>query len=98
METEEKRGWLTRLREGLSRTSSGLSEGITGIFTKRKLDDAMLEELEELLIMADMGSATAARIVAEFGKGRFDKEIEPQEVKEAIAAFFEKRPPDFSKF
>lgn len=82
----EKKGWLARLREGLSRTSSGLSDGITGIFTKRKLDEAMLEELEELLIMADMGSTTAARIVAEFGKGRFDKEVEPQEVKEALAA------------
>lgn len=85
-ENEEKQGWLTRLKVGLSRTSSTISEGITGIFTKRKLDDAMLEELEELLIMADMGSATAARLVAEFGKGRFDKEIGADEVKEALAA------------
>jgi fused signal recognition particle receptor len=85
MSDTEKKGWLTRLREGLSRTSSGISEGITGIFTKRKLDDAMLEELEELLIMADMGSATAARLVAEFGKGRFDKEIGADEVKQALS-------------
>lgn len=83
---DEKKSWLSRLREGLSRTSSGLSDGITGIFTKRKLDAAMLEELEELLILADMGSATAARIVAAFGKGRFDKEIDAQEVKQALAA------------
>jgi fused signal recognition particle receptor len=83
---EEKQGWLARLKAGLSRTSSGLSEGISGIFTKRKLDDAMLEELEELLIMADMGSTTARRIVAEFGKNRFDKEISAQEVKEALAS------------
>lgn len=84
-ENEGKQGWLTRLKAGLSRTSSTLSEGITGIFTKRKLDDAMLEELEELLIMADMGSTTASRLVTEFGKGRFDKEIGADEVKMALA-------------
>lgn len=85
MSEMEKKGWLNRLREGLSRTSSGISDGITGIFTKRKLDAAMLEELEELLIIADMGSATAARIVGEFGKGRFDKEIGADEVREALS-------------
>lgn len=85
MEQENKSGWFSRLKAGLSKTSSGLSEGITGIFTKRKLDDEMLEELEELLILTDMGAATAAKLVAQFGEGRFDKEIEPAEVKEALA-------------
>ncbi len=78
-------GWFSRLRAGLSKTSSGITEGIGGIFTKRKLDDGMLEELEELLILADMGAGVAAKLVAEFSKGRFDKEISPQEVKEVLA-------------
>lgn len=77
--------WFSRLKAGLSKTSSGISDGIGGIFTRRKLDAEMLEELEELLIMADMGAATAAKLVAAFGKERFDKEISPEEVKEALA-------------
>jgi|GEM_PF-5303837 len=67
--------WLSRLKEGLSKTSSGLSSGIGQIFTKRKLDDALLEELEELLIQADLGAATSARIVAAFGLGGMIKKF-----------------------
>lgn len=84
-ESQEKKGWFARLKAGLSKTSTNISEGITGIFTKRKLDDEMLEELEELLIAADMGATTAAKVVAEFGKSRYDKEISPEEVKSALS-------------
>lgn len=79
-------GWLSRMTAGLKKSSSRLGEGISGIFTKKKLDKAMAEELEELLIAADLGPATAARIVADFTDGRFDKDIDPQEVKRALAA------------
>ena len=82
----EKRGWFGRLRQGLSRSSSKLADGITGIFTKRKLDQEMLDELEELLIQADLGAGTAARIVAEFGRTRFGKEVTPEQVRGALAA------------
>jgi len=82
---EEKKGWFRRLHDGLKRSSSAISTGITDIFTKRKLDDDVLEELEELLITSDLGVSTAARITANIAKTRYDKEIEPDEIREALA-------------
>jgi len=82
----ESRGWLARLKAGLSRSSGRLGDGITGIFTKRKLDDAALEELEELLISADLGVATAAKLAANLARERFDKDVSPDEVRGALAA------------
>lgn len=67
------------------RLTSRLSDSISDVFTKRKLDNEALEELEEALIMADVGAATAAKIVTQFSQGRFDKEIDAQEVKLALA-------------
>jgi fused signal recognition particle receptor len=84
-DVQEKSGWLSRLTSGLQRSSSKLTDGITGVFTKRKLDDAALEELEEILIAADLGPTTAARLVAEFGKTRFGKDVDDSEVKSALA-------------
>lgn len=81
----EKKGWLSRLKEGLSRSSSKLGDGISGIFTKRRLDDDALEELEELLISADLGVSTAAKLTANLAKTRFDKDVDPTEVREALA-------------
>jgi fused signal recognition particle receptor len=80
-----KRGWLARLRDGLSRSSTKLTTGIVGIFTKRKLDEAALQELEELLIAGDLGPATAAKLTAGLAKSRFDQEITPEEVRAALA-------------
>ncbi len=79
-------GWLSRLRSGLARSSSKLGDGISGIFTKRRLDDAALEELEELLISADLGVGTAAKLTANLARERFDKDVSPQEVRAALAA------------
>ncbi|WP_416211146.1 signal recognition particle-docking protein FtsY [Nitrospirillum sp. BR 11828] len=78
-------GWLSRLRRGLSKSTSRLTDGIGGIFTKRKLDDETLEELEELLIQADLGPAMAARVTGDLAKSRFGKEISPDEVKRFLA-------------
>ncbi len=85
-ETIEKRGWLARLKAGLSRSSGKLGDGISGIFTKRKLDDAALEELEELLISADLGVSTAAKLTANLARNRFAKEVTPREVRASLAA------------
>lgn len=81
----EKKSWLQRLKGGLSKSSNLIGGGISGIFTKRKLDNEAIEELEELLIMADLGVETATSITSRIAKNRFDKEISPEEIKEALA-------------
>ena len=81
----ENRGWFQRLKAGLGKTSSKLSDGISGLFTKRKLDSATLEDLEDLLIQSDIGVATAARITAAISKGRFDKGISADDVRAILA-------------
>ena len=89
-EPAPKRSWWTRLREGLSRSSSSIGSGIADIFTKRKLDEAMLEDLEDVLIRADLGVATATRICEAVGKGRYDKDVSPDEVKAILAGEVER--------
>src|SRR5688500_4080735 len=69
------RGWWQRLTEGMRRTSSSLSDSVTGLFTKRKLDAATLEELEDALVQADLGVPTAMRITEEISSGSYNKEI-----------------------
>ncbi|KMO11244.1 signal recognition particle-docking protein FtsY [Methylobacterium platani] len=81
----EKRGWWSRLTGGLKRTSSALSDRVTGLFTKRKLDADTLEELEDALIQADFGLETATRIAEAVGKGRYEKGIAPDEVRAILA-------------
>ena len=80
-----KAGWFTRLKAGLKRSTSALSDGITGIFTKRRLDNAALQELEELLIAADLGVGPASEVTRQLRKTRFNKEISPEEVRAALA-------------
>jgi len=82
---QPKLSWWQKLKSGLSRTAGSVSGGITSLFTKRKLDDATLEELEDLLIQADLGIDIAGRISAAVGKGRYDKEIAPDEVRAILA-------------
>jgi fused signal recognition particle receptor len=79
-------GWLGRLASGLRRSSSRLGEGISGILTKKRLDKAALSALEDLLVGADLGPVTAAKLVEELGRGRLDREIDEREVREILAA------------
>lgn len=83
---EPPKTWFQRLKAGLTRTSSKLSDGITGLFTKRKLDGATLEDLEDLLIQADLGVETAGRITDRIAKGRFEKGISADEVRDILAS------------
>jgi fused signal recognition particle receptor len=82
---EERKGWLSRLTKGLSKSSKSITSSITSIFTKRKLDASTLEELEDVLIQADLGVAVSERIIKAVSAGRYDKEIEPEEVKRILA-------------
>jgi len=81
--------WWDRLREGLRRSSSGISTGVTELFTKRKLDAATLEEFEDLLLRADLGIDTSARIVKAIASGRHGRELDAEAVKGILAAELE---------
>ena len=76
--------FFTRLKTGLSRSAAKLTGSIAATFTKRKLDDEALEELEEQLIAADLGAVVAARIIKGFRSTRFGKEVTPEEVRETL--------------
>ena len=82
----EKKGWFARLRDGLAKSWRRLVDGISGLFVKRRLDAATLEELEDLLITADLGVETAARLTANLAREKFDKEVTGDEVRAAFAA------------
>ncbi|PZQ11321.1 MAG: signal recognition particle-docking protein FtsY [Ancylobacter novellus] len=84
-DTTAQSGWFTRLRQGLSKTSSQLTRGITELFTKEKLDAATLDELEDLLIRSDLGVATAERVVEAVGRARHAKAIDGESVRTIVA-------------
>jgi len=85
-----KQSWWRRLSGGLKRTSASIGDAITSLVTKRKLDAGTIEELEELLIRADLGVDAAAKIAAAVGFGRYDKAIAADEVKAILAVEVEK--------
>ena len=62
--------FFSRLKEGLSRSTQKLTDGITTVFKKRRLDEEALEELEELLISADLGPAMEQWVSAQPFPGR----------------------------
>ena len=85
-----KGSWLKKLTAGLTKTSSRLSQGISGIFTQRKLDADTLDDLEDVLIQADLGIETATRIRQEISKGRYEKGITAQQVQAILATEVER--------
>jgi fused signal recognition particle receptor len=89
-DSTQKQSWWQRLSGGLKRTSSSIGGAISDLVSKRKLDAAMLDELEEMLIRADLGVDVAARISGAIGEGRYDKAISSDEVKAVVAAEVEK--------
>ncbi len=89
-EPPQKKSWLQRLTAGLAKTSGKLAEGITGVFTKKKLDATTLDDLEDLLIQADLGIDVAQRITQQISKSRYEKGISPDEVREILATEVER--------
>ncbi|MCV6601480.1 MAG: signal recognition particle-docking protein FtsY [Cohaesibacter sp.] len=84
-EPEKKLSWFERLKRGLARSSGALGEGIASIFTKRKLDDDILQDLEDILIQADLGVETAMTITERLADGRYNKEVSGEEVQNILA-------------
>lgn len=84
-EESPRQNWWNRLRGGLSRTTAAISTAITDLVSKRKLDAAVIEELEETLIRADFGVDVAVRMAAAVGHGRYDRMISSDEVKAILA-------------
>lgn len=78
-------GWFSRLTGGLSKSTNKITQGITDVLTKSKLDQETLDNLEDVLVTADLGPKTAARVIEEFSKDRFGKDISEDEIKEALA-------------
>jgi fused signal recognition particle receptor len=86
---ETRPSWWRRLRGGLARTSASIATAITDLVSKRKLDAGVLEELEDVLIRADLGVAAAARIAEAVGEGRYNKDVSADEIKAILAAEIE---------
>ena len=84
------RNWFRRLADGMRRTSSTIGDSVTGLFTKARLDQATLDDLEDVLIGADLGVETATRITDAIAAGRYDREISPGEVRAIMAGEIEK--------
>jgi fused signal recognition particle receptor len=82
---ERKKGWLAQLKAGLSRSSNSLTENLAGVLTKRKLDEETLDELEEVLIKADLGVGMADRIREALARGRHDKGLTEEDVRAVLA-------------
>lgn len=83
-------GWLKKMKTGLGRSSEKMTSGIGQVFTvRRRLDDEALEELEDVLITADLGVSTAQKLIQNLAKTRFDKEVDDAEVREAFAVQIE---------
>src|SRR5476651_2397170 len=85
-----KLSWWRRLSGGLKRTSTSLGSAVADLVTKRKLDRAMLDDIEDVLLRADLGTEVAARIAAAVGVGRYDKTISADDVKTVVATEVEK--------
>lgn len=82
----QKKGWFARLGQGLARTSSALSDNLSSVLSRRKLDEETLDELEDALIKADLGVVMAARIRSTLASTRQDRGLSAQALREVLAS------------
>jgi len=80
-EEEPRSSWLGRLRRGLARSSHRLNR----LFMSRKLDEASLQELEDVLLEADFGLQATSRIIDILRQERYGKDISAQEIRDLVA-------------
>ena len=83
--SENNKRWISRLRNGLGKSSNRLVDGISSIFSDRPIDAKTLEELEDLLISADLGVDTAKKLIEKISKRRFSADINTSEIRKALA-------------
>ncbi len=86
MAEEKKKGWFARLTQGLTRSASQITETIVAVVAKKPIDQEVLDQLEEMLIEADLGHAAAGRICKTFADQRFGSSASEDEIKESLAA------------
>ena len=84
-ETPTNKGWFSRIKEGLKRTSGKITEGLESILIKKKLDAEMLQELEDLLLTTDLGIFTTKNLIQTLEKNKFNQEVTMEEVKKFLA-------------
>lgn len=84
-QTTTKSSWWQRLSGGLRRTSASLGQAVADLVTKRKLDRAMLDDIEDVLLRTDLGVDVASRIADAVADGRYDKNVSADEVKAIVA-------------
>ncbi len=77
--------WSDRLLGGFRKTSERLAENLGSIVGASKLTDAQLDDLEDALILSDLGPRAAARIREKLKSARFENGVDEQAVKEAMA-------------
>lgn len=77
--------FFNKIKSALGKSSSKIGDGLAEVFVRRKLDQEALDELEELLISADLGVEAAGRIIAQLRSKKFDTDVSEQEIKTALA-------------
>ncbi len=83
--SEKKTGWFSRLGTGLKKSTNKITEGLASIVSKRKLDDYMLQDIEDILLSSDVGFSATTKILSRLKKQRFNQEVTLEEVKQFLA-------------
>ena len=78
--------WTDRLFGGLRKTSERLGDNLSGIVSKTRLEEGQLDDIEDALILSDLGPRAAARIRDRLAAERFERGADEQAIKEAVAA------------
>jgi fused signal recognition particle receptor len=90
-EEVQKKGWFSRLREGLKRSSGSLVQNVSDLVAKKRLDEETLQDLEDCLIQADLGTETAWDVVERLRRERFGKDVSEEDIRTALAGEISKR-------